>query len=75
MSHLKVRAIGGGLIHLLPEATMTALCGHTPQSNPRPYHGGHRKRRAGWYQATDQTTPATCKMCLTRLAMEQADER
>jgi hypothetical protein len=68
VSYLKVRAAYGALIHLLPHGTMQALCGFDPKE-ARAGAGGR------WFQQTDQTKPATCKMCLTRLAMEQADER
>ena len=69
----KVRANGGHVIHLLPDNTMTALCGHTPTNNSRGYQRrSMMTNRAKWWLLNDQSVAVTCPKCKAREPMPLA---
>lgn len=55
----RVMAKGGHKIHLLPEGTRIALCGHEPAHQT----ARTMARRGGWWLLNDQTKAVTCDGC------------
>lgn len=68
MIHIRLRARGGNLAHLVPEGSQVAICGFRPSGHPT-----EMRPRHGWALPRDFST--TCRGCAKRASRAKKEGR